>query len=242
MDEKPAKSYLHWDEKVVTDFSDGAVAALYERGYVFTRKGRGVMQQTRSVRVDLSKLEPSSENRRILKKMAGISLALEGLPLKGYDYTLGRDAKYFYDMKFGPGVMSAQKVKEMLTDPAKSNFNAFLTYSQEGAGLGYAICRQGAGLLHYSYPFYHIDRAPKDMGLGMMTMAIMWAKDAGKRHAYLGSLQRPGDAYKLQFAGLEWFDGERWRSDTEGAKQALAGLPGTKKAAEGRPDTDGEPA
>ena len=121
--------YLHWDEKTIPDFSEKNISDMYEHGYVFTRIGKGVMHQTRSVRIDVSKFELSSENRRVLKKTDGIELKSVELPLKEYDYKLGMDAKYFYDTKFGPGVMSAQKVKEMLTDSAKSNFNCFLTYA-----------------------------------------------------------------------------------------------------------------
>ena len=224
--------YLHWDEQTITDLSDENVAAMYARGYVFTRKGKGIMHQTRSARIDLSKFELSSENRRILKKVEGIALAPKTLPLADYNWKLGKTAKDLYDMKFGPGIMSSQKIKEMLTSVDKSNFNTLLTYSKDGAELGYSICYKSgsagdATVLHYSYPFYHIDMSPKDMGLGMMTLAIAYAKEAGLQYVYLGSLQRLGDVYKLQFSGFEWFDGGTggggtWTMDTEKAKEVLA--------------------
>ena len=218
--------YLHWDEKTINDFSEANVAEMYNHGYVFTRINKGVMHQTRSVRIDLSKFELSSENRRVLKKVSDIVLVTKDLPLADYDYKLGMDAKYFYDTKFKPGIMSAQKVKEMLTDPVKSNFNQLLTYSGSHE-LGYCIAHANASLIHYSYPFYHIDMAPKDMGLGMMIMAIEWANAQGLKYVYLGSLQRPTDTYKLQFAGLEWFDGgkdgsQTWSNDLEKVKMILA--------------------
>jgi arginyl-tRNA--protein-N-Asp/Glu arginylyltransferase len=218
--------YLHWDEKTINDFSEKAVADMYNHGYVFTRIGKGVMHQTRSVRIDLSKFELSSENRRVLKKVSDVVLVMKNLPLTDYNYKLGMDAKYFYDTKFKPGIMSAQKVKEMLTDPVKSNFNQLLTYSSSQE-LGYCITHTNSSLIHYSYPFYHIDMAPKDMGLGMMIMAIEWANAQGLKYVYLGSLQRPTDTYKLQFAGLEWFDGgkdgsQTWSNDLEKVKKILA--------------------
>ena len=64
--------YLTWDEKTITDFSPENINSLYNEGYVFTRKEKGIMNQTRSVRIDLSHFELSSENRRILKKTKGI--------------------------------------------------------------------------------------------------------------------------------------------------------------------------
>ncbi len=87
--------------------------------------------------------------------------------------------------------------------------------------IGYCIAYANAEMLHYSYPFYDLQSAPKDMGMGMMLEAIEHAKAAGLSYIYLGSLQRPGDIYKLQFAGFEWFDGKEWQTDIEKAKMTL---------------------
>ena len=70
-------------------------------------------------------------------------------------------------------------------------------------------------------PFLH---APKDMGLAMMISAIQYAKDSGMKYIYLGSLQRPADTYKLQFEGLEWFDGKVWQTDIEEVKKILTSV------------------
>lgn len=214
--------YLHWDELTITDFSPENVAKMYNHGYVFTRKGKGVMQQTRSVRIDLSKFNLSSENRRILKKIGDISIRERRLPISDYDIRLGKLAKDFYEQKFGPGIMSAQKVKEMLTSPENLNFNLLLGYSLDEKDIGWAISYENESIVHYSYPFYDLSIASKDMGLGMMTLAIEWAKTNGKKHIYLGSLQRPSDTYKLQFEGLEWFDGTEWKTDLDEVKKVLA--------------------
>jgi arginyl-tRNA--protein-N-Asp/Glu arginylyltransferase len=213
--------YLHWDQKTITDFSESAIANLYNRGYVFTRIGKGVAQQTRSVRINLQKFNLSSENRRILKKVASLSLRITHLPVVEYDWNIGKLAKDFYALKFGPDIMSAQKIKEMLTVAEKSNFNALLTYSENGTDIGYTISHLSSSLLHYSYPFYNTEQAAKDTGLGMMILALQYAKEAGLKYVYLGSLQRPTDTYKLQFEGLEWFDGTTWKTDIEEVKNVL---------------------
>ncbi len=197
---------------------------MYEKGYVFTRLNKGAMHQTRSVRIDLSKFELSSENRRILKKTGGVMLSMHSVPFADYSHAIGKLAKDFYDTKFGPGIMSAQKIKEMLTDPVKSNFNALFSYvcrTLQGNITGYSICYATSSFLHYSYPFYELHAFAKDMGLGMMIQTIQYAKESGMKYIYLGSLQRPGDTYKLQFSGLEWFDGMAWSSDLEKAKKEL---------------------
>ena len=224
-------TYLHWNQITISDHSPQAVTGLYELGYVFTRLGKGIMQQTRSARVDLSAFDLSSENRRILKKTEGIMLQTVDLPLLSsgqntYDWKLGKSAKDFYDDKFGPGIMSAQKIKEMLTSANDSNFNLLLRYTMGTESVGYSICYSNPQLLHYSYPFYDPSKAPNSIGLGMMIRAIQYAKSIGLKHIYIGSLQRPADTYKLQFEGLEWFDGGpegsgTWTSDIERIKKAL---------------------
>ena len=219
--------YLHWDEKAIIDFSDKNISDMYDVGYVFTRIGKGVMHQTRSVRIDLSKFDISSENRRILKKTEGIDLQAIKLPMKEYNFSIGKLAKDFYATKFGSSIMSAQKVKEMLVNTDKSNFNCLLEYKNKDAFVGATITYLNDNIIHYSYPFYDLKDTQKDTGLGMMIRAIIFAKESGLKYIYLGSLQRPSDTYKLQFTGLEWFDGGpagtgKWIMDTEVVKKILA--------------------
>ncbi|MBU0545785.1 hypothetical protein KKA13_00830 [Patescibacteria group bacterium] len=236
--------YLKWKEITITDFSEEHINSLYTQGYVFTRLGKGKMDQTRSARVDLSKFELSSENRRILKKTDEIKLSAGALPYLDYNWKIGKQAKDFYDTKFGDKTFSANKIKELMTDDANSNFNLVLTYchceeeqSDDEAipdaeiasspswaprnDIGYAICHTTDEILHYSYPFYDLKNSPKDMGLGMMTRAIVWAKENGKKYVYLGSASRPSDTYKMQFAGFEWFDGSEWSNNLEALKNIL---------------------
>ncbi len=215
--------YLHWNEQTITDFSDKTVSDAYDTGYVFTRIGKGCMQQTRSVRINLTKFKLSSENRRILKKVTHLKLSTFVLPLADYDFTIGKLAKDFYENKFGAGIMSAQKIKEMITDTKRSNFNMIIKYTekQKSSFLGFSICYINKDIIHYSYPFYDLN-ASKDIGLGMMTLAIEYAQEKGLKYVYLGSLQRPTDTYKLQFSGIEWFDGASWSTDLEEVKKLLS--------------------
>jgi arginyl-tRNA--protein-N-Asp/Glu arginylyltransferase len=212
-------TYLNWKTEIITDFSDKKIESMYDRGYVFTRLDKGVMNQTRSFRVDMSKFELSSENRRILKKNADIEVVSESIPYAGYTWQIGKLAKDFYE-KFGDNVFTANKIKEVMTDAKKSNFNELLVFSREKEPVGYAICYENDSIIHYSYPFYDL-AASKDIGLGMMLKLLEWAKNNAVKYVYLGSLQRPTDTYKLQFKGGEWFDGERWQSDYTELKEIL---------------------
>ena len=211
-------AYLNWDTKIITNVSSDSVAELYNEGYVFTRVDKGVMNKTRSFRVNLRAYAPSSENRRILRKAETLEMKVESIPYAGYNWEIGKLAKDFYE-KFGDNVFTANKVKEILTEEDKSNFNKLLVFSEGGKAVGYVICFESSSMLHYSYPFY-VEEPSR--GIGMMTKALEWAKAADKEYIYMGSLQRPTDSYKLQFLGGEWFDGTKWQVDTEPLKEILS--------------------
>lgn len=219
-------AYLNWNTNVVADLSPANIERMYSEGYIMTRVDRGVMNKTRSFRVNLKKFELSSENRRVLRKVAHLSLAIHSLPYTEYSWKIGKLAKDFYE-KFGDHVFTANKTKELLTNPSKSNFNKICIFTnnedttQEKTPVGFVVAVDTPNIFHYSYPFYIEDCNEPSRGLGMMTLAIQWAKEAGKDYIYLGSLSRPTDTYKLQFKGGEWFDGERWQTDLEPLKEIL---------------------
>lgn len=212
--------YLNWDTKTINDFSPENIEKMYDSGYSFTRVGRGIMNKTRSFRVDLEKFELSSENRRIAKKLEHIFLKSEKIPYKDYDWKIGKLAKDFYDKRNAN--FSANKIKELLTS-SESNFNKLLIYTntKTNTPAGYVICFETKNISHYGYPFYKEEPLEPSRGLGMMIIAMERAKQLNKKYIYLGSLQRPSDTYKLQFSGEEWFDGNSWQTDTKSLKEIL---------------------
>ncbi len=224
--------YLSWNEKTITDFSDKNIEAIYNDGYVFTRLGKGMMNQTRILRIDLNQFKLSSENKRILKKTEDLSLFVAPIPYDNYDWAIHKMGKDFYEHKFGVKTFSAQKIKELITDRNKSNFNKLFIYYKSGENLGYCISLETASILHYCYPFYNLESNYPNLGMGMMLKAVMWAKENNKKYIYLGSAQRPADTYKLQFSGLEWFDGKKWSEDLIKLKKLLTVIP----TASGNPD------
>lgn len=226
----PIPTYLTWAEKYLPDFSLNDIDILYEKGFVATRIERGRFQQTRSLRIRLADFTLNSENRRILKKTNDLSLAIHPIPYQKYAWPIGKLAKDFYTQKFGDGTFSANKLKELLTMKERSSFNTLLTYTLHPSiePLGYCVALATDHLLHYCYPFYTLQTTeyelPANLGLGMMLCAIRKAQEDKKDFVYLGSAQRPSDTYKLQFAGLEWFDGSAWQRNNESLKQLLQNL------------------
>lgn len=214
------EGYLSWDNKTISDFSSENVSALYSEGFVFTRLGKGTMTQTRSVRVNLDKFELSSENKRILRKTENLKLNTIVLPHPDYDWHIHKLGVDFYTKKFGEKTFSANKIKELLTDP-ESNFNLLLQYQEKNLSLGFCICYQNKELLHYGYPFYDLETNISNLGIGMMTKAIIWAKEKGLKYVYLGSAQNEKAIYKTQFIGFEWFDGKSWQTNIVELKKIL---------------------
>lgn len=221
-------TYLAWKHRTLPHFTPEDLNKLYNEGFVATRIDRGVFNQTRSLRINLAAFSLSSENRRILKKTEGLSVMSHTIPYAEYTWTMGKLAKDFYTEKFGDGTFSANKIKELLTDSDKSTFNRLFAYHwlAHTLPIGYCIAVETPEILHYCYPFYQLQASdyelPPNLGLGMMLRAIITAQEEGKKYIYLGSLQRPSDTYKLQFNGLEWFDGTAWQTDITAAKNLLA--------------------
>ena len=213
--------YLSWDNKTISDFSAKNITNAYNMGFVFTRLGKGKMTQTRSVSINLDKFELSSENRRVMRKTEGVQLNIITLPHPDYDWHIHKLGVDFYTKKFGEKTFSANKIKELLTSP-DSNFNLLFKYQENNLPLGYCICYQNNELVHYGYPFYDLGININNLGIGMMTKAILWAKEVGKKYIYLGSAQNPAAIYKTQFTGFEWFDGNNWQTDIKKLKNILA--------------------
>ncbi|OGH84744.1 MAG: hypothetical protein A2261_01370 [Candidatus Magasanikbacteria bacterium RIFOXYA2_FULL_44_8] len=213
--------YLKLSEKIITNLTDKNINDAYDGGFLFTRESKGAMYETRSVRIDLRKFDLSSENRRVLRKTENIKMEVWPVPYSGYTWEIAKLGKDFYETKFGKGTFSANKIKELLTDPEKSNFNKVIVYSIGDTPVGYAICSVNDEILHYSYPFYDLKANASNLGISMMTQAIIWAKENNKKYVYLGSASTPVALYKTQFRGLEWWNEKSWNTDVEELKNIL---------------------
>lgn len=218
------QAYFKTDEKLIFDFSPEYISSMYNKGYLFTRLGKGVMHQTRSLRINLEKFELNSENKRILKKVEAINIDFKNLPLEDYSWEIHKLGKDFYTKKFGDGTMSASKIKEMFNNQETSNMNSVFTYSLQVSKLekvGYCLCYSNSEILHYAYPFYNLVIDLPNLGIGMMTKAIIWSKENGKKYLYLGSITNEKSKYKLQFSGLEWWHENEWVADINELKNIL---------------------
>lgn len=216
-------SYYSTNQVEVEFSNTQEIQDFYTKGFVLTRLGKGVMQQTRSLRIDLSKFDLTSENKRVLRKTDVLNLNFLELPLENYSWEIHKMGKDFYSKKFGEGTMSASKIKEMFNDSDKSNMNGVFQFIVKEKYVGYCLVFKTSEIIHYAYPFYDLEIAESvpNFGLGMMTRSIIWAKESQLSYIYLGSVTDLKAKYKLQFKGLEWWNGDQWNSDINELKALL---------------------
>lgn len=218
------QEYYKTDQKFLTDLNALTITELYSKGYVLTRVKRGLFNQTRSLRIDLSRFELNSENRRVLKKNENLLCKYVELPYSNYSWEIHKLGKDFYTTKFGDGTMSASKIKEMFLETDKSNVNCAFEYIHENRDVGFCLSYINDTIVHYAYPFYDLE-LPKEnnLGMAMMLKAILWAKENNKQYIYLGSVIDSKAKYKLQFEGVEWFNTESqlWSNNVEELKSII---------------------
>jgi len=194
---------------------------IYSMGFLPSRSRKDLFYLARSIRIDLSNFDLSSENRRITRKTDYIDIKEEPVKSFDYDFSIGKLGKDFYEKRFGKGVMSANRIKWLFKD---SSLTDVLVYSDGQTGqrvFGYCLVNKTSNILHYAYPFYDVSYFEKNAGMGMMLKALLLARDAGIKHVYLGTCYTESSLYKLQFKGVEYFNGFKWSNDIDTLKDLV---------------------
>jgi len=168
----------------------------------------------RHLRVPLSGWEPSSENRRILRKGGG--MALEQVNRAAFDFNDERRARWltFAEQRFGPGVMTAERLEGLMTRGVVTHLLVCRDPDDAGREVGVVLMYlESPRMAHYYYAFYDLNHANRSLGLFLMTAAIGFFQSAGFAHLYLGTCYSERALYKTQFKGLQFFDGLAWSTN-----------------------------
>ena len=106
---------------------------IFNAGFLPSSRNLDRFYLCRQVRVNLAKFKPSSENRRILRKGAGIEVKL--VPRDKYNYTPERREffKTYADIKFGKDVMTFERLDALFGSPIISHLLVF-TDAKTGSG------------------------------------------------------------------------------------------------------------
>lgn len=185
-------------------------ADLFNAGFLPSAAGLKQFCLCRNVRVELAKFSPSSENRRILRKGAGLAMKL--VPRAEFDFSSARKEFYlqYAEVRYGQGIMPAARLELVFNSPVCTHLLVF-TDEQTGAEVGTAVLYlEGTRLAFYRYSFYDLKHPNRSLGLFLMTSAVEFFAAGGYRHLYLGTCYSERALYKTQFAGVEFFNGCRW--------------------------------
>lgn len=196
-------------------------ADLFEAGFLPSSRYLDRFYLCRQVRVHLKRFVLSSENRRILRKCADITVQL--VPRNQYQYTPERRRffKTYADIKFGKDVMTEERLDALFSAPIVSHLLVFHD-SGTGAEVGtVTMYLQQKRLAFYYYAFYDLNYYQRNLGMYMMTSAVKYFAEAGFEYLYLGTCYSRNALYKVQFAGAEFFNGFTWSSDMDELKFIL---------------------
>jgi arginyl-tRNA--protein-N-Asp/Glu arginylyltransferase len=196
-------------------------AEIFNAGFLPSSRNLDRFYLCRQIRVNLAKFLPSSENRRILRKGAGITVTL--VPREKYNYTPERRLmfKTYADIKFGKDVMTFERLDGLFGSPIISHLLVF-TDLATGKEVGVAtLYLEGKALAFYYYAFYDLNYYARNLGMFMMTTAAAEFAARGTKHLYLGTCYSESALYKTQFAGAEFFNGFRWTDNLKELKYIL---------------------
>jgi arginyl-tRNA--protein-N-Asp/Glu arginylyltransferase len=195
-----------------------APSDIFNAGFLPSSRNLDRFYLCRQVRVNLAKFKPSSENRRILRKGAGIDVKL--VPRDKFDYTPERRQffKTYADIKFGKDTMTFERLDALFASPIISHLLVF-TDAAKGNEIGVAtLYLEGKSLAFYYYAFYDLNYYARNLGMFMMTSAVALFAERGCRQLYLGTCYSDNALYKTQFAGAEFFNGFHWSGDMDELK------------------------
>lgn len=193
--------------------ADETPADIFDAGFLPSSRNLDRFYLCRHVRVNLAKFKPSSENRRILRKGQGIDFEL--LPRAKFEYTPARRQffKTYADIKFGKDVMTYERLDALFGSPIVSHLLVF-TDTQAGKEVGVAtLYLESPELAYYYYAFYDLNYYARNLGMYMMTSAVLYFAQNKFKYIYLGTCYSRNALYKTQFAGSEFFNGFRWSGD-----------------------------
>jgi hypothetical protein len=194
-------------------------AEIYARGFLpYTGDlaiNDNIFYLARSVRIDLSRFEDTSENRRIDRKAQELEIDLLVTGKSAVDLENPAFVSFctaYAAERFSGGDMDEARLRYVLE---RDTFTHILTFRSHDKIFGYVFTFLDQEILHYWYAFFDVAYlASHSLGKWMMWRTVRWAKDQGFRHVYLGTCYGKKALYKIRdHKGAEFFDGVRWNPE-----------------------------
>ncbi len=196
-----------------------AFSAIYDKGFLpFTGELQiqpAIFYMARSLRIDLSRFEDSSENRRINRKVADLDLSFQIFRKEDFDLMNPSFRKICLDYaaaRFVGNEMTENRFDYVLSRETTTHI---FEYTLNETPFGYIFTCIDDKILHYWFAFFDTElMASHSIGKWMMWSAIDWAKQQNLEYVYLGTAYNKKSLYKIRdFKGAAFFDGSRWNPD-----------------------------
>jgi len=208
--------YCQQEEATETD-------TIYRQGFLPYSNSLDLEQPhyylARSLRVELDKFKQTSENRRVIKKMADLEPKIT-LTTKD-DFEKTPEFEQFcldYAQARFDGAMPKERFDYIYN--WKTLNTIFVFKDKADHILGYVLAVLTDQILHYWFSFYDLQYSRLGLGKWMMYSVIEWAKENNLQEVYLGTCYGEKAMYKMRdFKGLSFFDGNIWNPDMKLLKQ-----------------------
>jgi len=204
--------YRTWAEMESSD----KIEEIYKMGFLPYSGGenrKNLFYLARSLRVDLKKFKPNSENRRISKK---INLGFERklIPINDFNIEdkdfLNFCNKYFKE-RHRMDILKSGKLEKIVKSGILSHIVEYT--DNEGEIIGYVFLVAGKKISHFWFSFYDLAYIRRYLGLWMMMNEILEAQKEKKEFMYLGTCYGDKALYKTNFDFIEWWTGKEWSKD-----------------------------
>lgn len=193
------------------------ISEIYGKGFLPYSNDLALQEEVyymaRSLRVDLTLFSETSENKRVLKKIAELSPVFRIISTREFkieDKNFQDFCMHFANERFSEP-FSLERLQYILRWKSLSHIFEF---SLEGKVVGYVLSVMQGDTLHYWFAFFDLNYPAYSLGKYMMFSVIDWAKKNGLGFVYLGTVYGEKALYKARdFKGLEFFDGNNWQNE-----------------------------
>lgn len=205
--------------------SQAELSALYDKGFLpYTGNAaleREVYYFARSLRVNLEKFDDTSENRRVNRLAEPLEITMNVIPKEEFDTRNPGFMAFcegYINERIGEDNMSMERWEYILRQETGTHLFEFRTTEKV---MGYVLAAINEDMVHYWFAFFDTEyMRTHSLGKWMMWKVIRWAKENGRRYAYLGTAYKPAALYKIRdHKGLEFWDGTRWNDDVKILKE-----------------------
>ncbi|NCS32312.1 GNAT family N-acetyltransferase [bacterium] len=195
-------------------------ASLLNMGFLPSRMKIGLWYLARSTRIDLNQFEPSSENRRVIKKTSPYHFTIQSSDSVRINNTDLLWMRQFVIDVMGDAKVSDHAIKRMFSHHMS---DVIFTWKRQDDDriAGMIPVMVSGGSMFYWMAFINTAVSASGLGSRMMLEAINWAKNDGLSYAYLGTAYSQASLYKTNFSGFEFFDGSKWNTNIDALKYLL---------------------